>query len=92
MLYNPCVNSRRYFQLLWLFCFILTPLLAQAQNLEPPEVSVPNPDEGTASLAARAKAQNEELPAFKVFHQFHFADEVIESGITFHHHPVADVL
>jgi hypothetical protein len=63
---------------------ILIALLLQAAA--PREVPYPDPDEGIASMAARAKAE-----APSVFHAFRFTDRVQESGITFVHHAVDDV-
>src|SRR5579863_2098757 len=55
-----------------------------------PQVRYPDPDIGIDSLAARAKRQERSANDFKVFHQFHFADKVKESGITFVNHVVDD--
>jgi hypothetical protein len=54
------------------------------------EVRYPAPDIGVDSLAARKKAQLDTVDQFKVFYQFHFTDEVHESGITFVNHVVDD--
>jgi hypothetical protein len=56
----------------------------------PVEVQTPNPDVGADSLAARRKAQTEAAAQFAAFHQFHFADRLKDSGITFVHHIVED--
>ena len=55
-----------------------------------PQVRYPDPDIGIDSLAARAKTQEQTANEFKVFYQFHFADKVKESGITFVNHVVDD--
>jgi enediyne biosynthesis protein E4 len=54
------------------------------------QVRYPDPDVGIDTLAARAKAQEQTIAEFKVFHQFHFVDKLKESGITFVHHVVDD--
>jgi hypothetical protein len=46
---------------------------------------------GKDSLPSRQRAQIEAVKQFKVFHEFHFADRLNESGITFSHHAVDDV-
>jgi len=57
-----------------------------AQEAVLPEVRYPKYDEGLDTLQARQKAQLETVNQFKVFYQFHFKDELKESGITFRHH------
>src|SRR5207245_343603 len=64
--------------------------LGGASGESPPQVRYPNPDIGVDSLAARKKAQLATVNQFKVFYQFHFTDEVKESGITFVNHVVED--
>jgi hypothetical protein len=54
------------------------------------EVRTPTPDVGVDALAARRKAQEDAAAQFEVFYQFHFADKLKESGITFVHHIVED--
>jgi hypothetical protein len=56
----------------------------------PAEVRTPNPDVGVDTLAARARAQTDAADQIGVFHQFHFADRLKQSGITFVHHIVDD--
>jgi enediyne biosynthesis protein E4 len=71
----------------------LLPLMAAfvlAAGDSAPQVRYPDPDTGVDSLAARAKAQQQTVDQFKVFHQFHFTDKVKESGITFVEHVVDD--
>src|SRR3984885_11704989 len=51
----------------------------------------PEDDRGKASLPSRKKAQLEAAKQLKVFYQFHFADRLKESGITFVDHAVDDV-
>jgi len=60
--------------------------LGRTGTKAPVEVRFPNPDIGVDSLAARRKAQRETAGQFKVFYQFHLADKVKESGITFVQH------
>ena len=56
----------------------------------PVEVRTPNPDVGVDALAARAKAQIDGAGQIRVFHDFHYADRLKDSGITFVHHIVDD--
>jgi enediyne biosynthesis protein E4 len=63
---------------------------ARIRSNSPTQVRYPNPDVGIDTLAARAKAQEQTVAEFKVFHQFHFTDNLKESGITFAHHVVDD--
>jgi enediyne biosynthesis protein E4 len=64
--------------------------LGGASSSSVPEVRYPDPDIGVDSLAARQKAQSETVDQFRVFHQFHFTDEVSKSGITFVNRVVDD--
>jgi len=57
----------------------------------PKPVEFPHPDIGVDSLVARKKAQLATVDQFKVFYQFHFTNELKQSGITFVQHPVDDV-
>ncbi len=50
----------------------------------------PDPDIGVDSLQARKQAQLRTVNQFKVFYQFHFTDELPESGITFVNRTVDD--
>jgi len=84
--------SRRHLEVLFLLLFLVIPSTLRAQSDAPRRISVPDPDEGADTLAARGKAQAEAMSAFKVFHDFHFTDQVEESGISFFQHPVADAL
>jgi len=61
-----------------------------AQESAPPQVPFPKNDVGLASLAARKEAQLRSVNQFKVFYQFHFTDQLKQSGITFRHHAVPD--
>src|SRR3954469_4514963 len=54
------------------------------------EVRTPNPDVGVNTLAARAKAQIDGATEIGVFHEFHFANRLKDSGITFVHRIVDD--
>jgi hypothetical protein len=56
----------------------------------PVEVRTPNPDAGADALAARRSSQIEAASHLAVVHDFHFADRLKESGITFVHHIVED--
>jgi hypothetical protein len=58
----------------------------------PRKINVPDPDDGSSTLAARAAAQTQNAGEFEVFYKFHFTDRLAESGITFRHHAVADAL
>jgi enediyne biosynthesis protein E4 len=55
-----------------------------------PQVRYPEPDIGIDSLAARANTQEQTASEFKVFYQFHFADKIRDSGITFVNRVVDD--
>src|SRR5882724_6110464 len=59
-----------------------------AQEIASPEVPFPKNDVGLATLPARKRAQLESVDQFKVFYQFHFADHLKESGITFRNRAV----
>jgi len=59
-----------------------------AQESAPPEVPFPKNDVGLASLAARKEAQLRSVNQFKVFYQFHFTDQLKQSGITFRNRAV----
>ena len=59
-----------------------------AQDTTLPEVRYPKLDEGLDTLPARKQAQLDSASQFKVFYQFHFTDELKQSGITFRHHAV----
>ena len=61
-----------------------TPSVA-GQEPAPPEVPFPKGDIGLATLQSRQKVQLETAKQFKVFYQFHFKDELQQSGITFRH-------
>src|SRR3954471_18548926 len=61
-----------------------------APSHPPAEVRTPNPDVGVDALAARAKAQIDGANQIGVFHEFHFANRLKDSGITFVHHIVDD--
>jgi hypothetical protein len=54
----------------------------EAQEAAPPEVSFPRNDVGLTTLAAREQAQLESVDQFKVFYQFHFTDQLKQSGIS----------
>jgi hypothetical protein len=60
-----------------------------AQEPAPPEVPFPKNDAGLAALGARKKAQLESVNQFKVFYQFHFTDQLKQSGITFRNRAVS---
>jgi hypothetical protein len=61
-----------------------------AQDVGLPEVPFPRVDEGLNALPTRKKLQLESANQFKVFYQFHFTDELKDSGITFVHRAVPD--
>ncbi len=63
---------------------------ASSGDENPTPVSYPDPDIGVTTLAARRQAQLATANQFKVFYDFHFADKVKESGITFVQHIVDD--
>jgi enediyne biosynthesis protein E4 len=78
-----------------LLCSTSTFLAAQGvPNPTPPgaRFNVPDPDFGSDTLLLRKQAQLATESKFKVFHDFHFTNEVKASGITFHHHAVTDQL
>jgi hypothetical protein len=59
-----------------------------AQDTTLPEVRYPKFDQGLDTLPARKQAQLDSASQFKVFYQFHFTDQLKQSGITFRHHAV----
>jgi hypothetical protein len=84
--------QRRELRALAFSLLLAATVCASAQVRPPTRVEFPAPDEGAATLPQRAKVQMETLNQFKVFYQFHFADKLKESGITFRHQAVADAL
>src|SRR5258708_20658090 len=60
----------------------------RAKEIASPEVPFPKNAVGLATLPARKRAQLESVNQFKVFYQFHFADHLKESGITFRNRAV----
>ncbi len=62
------------------------PATSLAQQGALPEVRYPRNDEGLDSLQARKQSQLDSAGQLKVFYNFHFTDELKQSGITFHHH------
>jgi hypothetical protein len=54
-----------------------------AQEAVLPEVHYPRFDAGLLSLPARKELQLQSASQFKVFYQFHFTDQLKQSGITF---------
>src|SRR5690349_10328519 len=76
---------------------LLSAFSSTAQVRKPPArpprtVNVPDPDDGSNTLAARAAAQLQTSSQFDVFYKFQFTNRLAESGITFRHHAVADAL
>jgi len=65
-------------------------LVHAGTNSRVPVRTYPDPDAGADSLAARQQAQWDTVSQFRVFYQFHFADRLKESGITFVNHVVDD--
>jgi hypothetical protein len=63
---------------------------AAIDSASAPPIFYPDPDIGVTSLAERKQAQLATVGQFKVFYQFHFADKLKESGITFVNHTVTD--
>jgi hypothetical protein len=81
----------RWFALSALFAVTFTGIFATshgAQDTTLPEVRYPKFDEGLDTLPARKQAQLDSASQFKVFYQFHFTDQLKQSGITFRHHAV----
>src|SRR5437763_10409947 len=74
------------------FIVVAIVIACSAQMRAPVQLQVPSPDDGTESLAARAKAQIETISQFKVFYEFQFVDRIKESGISFRYQAVADAL
>jgi hypothetical protein len=70
-----------------LFAGIFSASLA-GQESAPTEVPFPRNDAGLTTLDARKKAQLETEKQFKVFYNFHFTDQLKESGITFRNRAV----
>jgi enediyne biosynthesis protein E4 len=66
------------------------PTSCATQEVVLPEVRFPQDDVGLNALAARKQAQLESAKQFKVFHEFHFTDELKQSGITFRHRAVPE--
>lgn len=64
-------------------------ILLSAQTVTPPEVPFPGKDISLATLDARKQAQLTSVSQFKVFYQFHFTDQLRQSGITFRNHMTA---
>lgn len=64
---------------------VLPAVVCCAQETSPPEVPFPRNDEGLKSLPARKKAEEDAASKLKVFYQFHFTDQLAQSGITFRH-------
>ena len=68
-----------------IFVVNILAISAAAQEASLPEVPFPRVDEGLITLKERNQAQLEAAPKFKIFYQFHFTDELQQSGITFRH-------
>jgi enediyne biosynthesis protein E4 len=66
------------------------PVKAPAQGTALPEVRFPRYDDGLEALPERRKLQLESVGRFDVFYQFHFTNELKESGITFVHRVVPE--
>src|SRR5580765_6476939 len=84
------MSDRRFSLRIFLFSFFATAFIfpVQAQEPAPPEVKFPQDDPGLNSLPARKKAQMDAVGQFKVFYQFHFTDQLKQSGITFRNRAV----
>ncbi len=83
--------ARRLVLLPIAFSILLAGMLGnsfRAQDASPPEVPFPRNDVRLAALEARKKAQLESVNQFKVFYQFHFTDQLRQSGITFRNRAV----
>jgi enediyne biosynthesis protein E4 len=70
-----------------LFCGALLSA-ANAQTTAPIEVPFPTKDVGLAALPGRQTRQLGSVHQFKVFYQFHFTDQLSQSGITFRNQAV----
>jgi hypothetical protein len=66
------------------------PQKAQVQGRTLPDVRFPRYDDGLEALPQRKKSQLESVGQFNVFYQFHFTDQLKESGITFVHRVVPE--
>src|SRR5579862_4825733 len=66
------------------------PAKTPAQGSSPPEVRFPRYDDGLEALPQRKNLELESVGQFNVFYQFHFTDELKESGITFVHRAVPE--
>src|SRR5687767_3483808 len=84
-------KGREIRRVLLTLVLVLVPLAADVARAQSRQVRFPDPDIGVSTLAARAKAQQETVSQFKVFHEFRFTDRLKESGITFAHKAVDDV-
>jgi hypothetical protein len=84
------MSDRRFSFRIFLFSCFATAFIfpVQAQEPAPPEVKFPQDDPGLNSLPARKKAQMDAVGQFKVFYQFHFTDQLKQSGITFRNRAV----
>ena len=96
---RPCAGEIQYLDCLehrgtligWLLLAVLLAVHASAGQNSAPKPRYPQEDAGADSLPARKKAQLATVSQFKVFYQFHFADKLKDSGITFVYHAVDDV-
>lgn len=66
-------------------------VLAGGASNSPVRPRYPPEDMGKDALASRKSAQLEAAKQFKIFYQFHFADELKTSGITFKYRAVDDI-
>jgi enediyne biosynthesis protein E4 len=76
--------------LITLLCAVGLLSFIAASSDTKPRPRYPDEDIGADSLPARKQAQLQTENQFKVFYQFHFADKLKESGITFVNHAVDD--
>jgi hypothetical protein len=89
----PNYLSRRFLIALPLFLFVGAPLAPGApQNPLQPLVFTDDiaPDLGELALPDRKAEQLKTISQFEVFHQFHFTDQLKESGITFRQQTTED--
>src|SRR4051812_16471675 len=80
----PLRSSLCFLQL----ALVLYGFLVSAQTTAPPEVPFPRNDIGLAALPGRQASQLAMVNLFKVPCQFHFTDQVLQSGIKFRNQAV----
>jgi hypothetical protein len=83
-------RSTSHLFLITVLCTVASLSFIDASSDTKPRPRYPDEDIGADSLPARKQAQLQTENQFKVFYQFHFADKLKESVITFVNHAVDD--